>query len=99
MDALAVAVSGVRSAETRLFASAHNVANLATPSFRPLRTLQTSVEGGGSMATLERSPIEGAVSLAHEIAEQIRASTQFNASLRVLAVGSQLRGHLINLVA
>ncbi len=42
------AVSGMRSAEARLATSAHNVANLGTPAFRPLRGTQESVEGGGS---------------------------------------------------
>ena len=99
MDALAIAASGMRSAELRLFASAHNTANFTTPSFRPLRTVQSTAPGGGSLAHLEQSPREAPVSLVREVAEQIRASTQFRASLRVFAVSADVRGSLVDLVA
>ena len=99
MDALAIAASGIRSAALRHAASAHNVANLATPSFRPLRTTQVSIEHGGSVAHARQTPTAEEVDLAREYVEQIRAALQFKGSLRVLALGSALRGSLIDLVA
>ena len=99
MDPLVIAASGMRSAELRLAASAHNVANLGTPSFRPLRVTQTSIHEGGSVAHQRQEPHAREVDLAHEILEQIRASSQFEASLRVYAVASGTQGYLIDLFA
>ena len=99
MDPLTIAVSGVRSAEVRLASSAHNVANLTTDSFRPLRTEQTSVAGGGSVARLRQETQPRPVELTHEILEQIRASLQFKASLRVFATTAEMRGQLVDLLA
>lgn len=99
MDPLSIAASGMRSAEIRLAASAHNVANLTTPSFRPLRVHQTSLEGGGSVASARQEPVAREVDLTREFVDQILASLQFNASLRVLSVSSETRGRLVDLLA
>ena len=99
MDPLAIAASGIRSAELRLAASAHNVANLGTPSFRPLRADQVSVAGGGSAARVQQEPTPREVDFAREVVEQMRASFQLNASLRVYATVSETRGHLLDLLA
>jgi len=99
MDAFSVAASGLRSAELRLSASAHNVANLTTPSFRPLRAEQTSVEGGGSSVELRQAASPQEVDLARELIQQILATSQFDASLRVLAVATEMRGQLLDQLA
>ena len=99
MGALSIAASGLRSAELRLAASAHNVANLTTPSFRPLRTIQTSLEGGGSSAQVRQEPRAREVDLAHEVVEQMLATYQFKASARTFAVVAETRGHLVDLLA
>ena len=99
MDPLAIAASGVRSAELSLFASAHNVANSATASFRPLRVDQASVEGGGSVAHLRQAPHGQEVDLARELIGQARAASQLRASLGVFAMASDTRGHLVDLLA
>lgn len=99
MDPLDLAASGMHSASLRLAASAHNVANLTTDSPRPLRTIQTSAASGGSEATLVREPAGRKVDLTREIVEQTRASTQYNASLRVFSVVSEMQGQLIDLLA
>ncbi len=99
MDPLTVAASGMRSAELRLAASAHNVANLGTASFRPLRATQVSLASGGSAAQVrqERDPRE--VDLAREIVDQMTASLQFEASARVVDVAAKTRGTLLDLLA
>ncbi len=99
MDPLAIAASGIRSAETRLAASAHNVANLGTRSFRPLTATQTAVRGGGSAVYVRQEPLPREVELPRELVEQIRAASQLRASLRVLAVAAETRGHLIDVLA
>ena len=98
MDIFGIAASGLHSAEVRLAASANNIANLSTQSYRPLRAVQEEVAIGGSLARIQRATSPGPVNLAREIVEQSRASFQYTASLRVLATGFELRGQLIDLL-
>lgn len=99
MDSLAIAASGLRSAEVRLAASAHNVANLNTSSFRPVRAIQTSVKAGGSVAHMRQGSRVQEVDLAREFVEQSRASLQFKSSARVASVASKTTARLIDLLA
>jgi flagellar basal-body rod protein FlgC len=99
MDPLAIAASGIRSAQQRLAASAHNVANLTTPAFRPLETVQSSVRGGGAAAITRQAASPGEVDLSRELVEQILARTQFQGSLRVISVASEMHGSLVDLLA
>lgn len=99
MDALHIAATGVRSAEVRLAASAHNVANLTTLAFRSLRVNQSALEGGGSVARAQQSPLPEEVDLLHEFVEQMRASLQFRGSLRVLDAAFETQGSLVDLLA
>ena len=98
MNTLAIGVSGLHSAEVRLAASAHNLANLTTEGFRPVRTIQEEVVTGGSTARIDqvRGPVK--VDLVHETAELARASLQYTASLRLIAVEFDLRGQLVDLL-
>ena len=98
MDISAIAVSGMRSAERRLAASAHNVANFTTEEFHPLSVRQVSTEPG-SAAQVERAETPRPVDLVREFSEQIRAAHQFKASLRVLGVSQDLHGATIDLFA
>ena len=99
MDSLSIAASGIRSASVRMSASAHNLANLTTASFRPLRIDQTSDEEGGSSARLTRASAPEEVDVAREIISQIRARTQFGGSLRVFGADAEMRGKLIDMTA
>ena len=98
MNTLAIGVSGLYSAEVRLAASTHNVANLTTEGFRPVRTIQQEVVTGGSTARIGqvRSPAE--VDLVHETVERSRARLQYTAWLRLIAVEFDLRGQLADLL-
>ncbi len=99
MDSLTIAASGLRSAELRMAASARNVANLNTPAFRPLRTHQVSLAGGGSAAQVTQEARPQEVDLAREFLEQIRAGFQYKASLRTYAAAAEMRGHLLDILA
>lgn len=99
MGALEIAATGMRSAEVRLGASAHNVANLTTADFRPLRTVQTALEGGGSVAVSRQEAQPREVDYAREVVEQLLAASQFRASLRVFAVAAENDRHLVDLLA
>ena len=98
MDVASIAQSGIRSAELRLAASAHNVANLNTEDFHPLVARQVSA-APGSRVSIERSATAAPVDLLHEMVEQLRAAHQFRASLRVLGISASTHGALIDLFA
>ncbi len=99
MDTSGIALSGMRSAQTRVAVSAHNVANLLTQDFRPQRAVQTSRAGGGAEASVATSPAPESVSLEREIVDQIVAKTQFKASARVLDAELEMRGSLLDILA
>ena len=93
------ALAGMNSSQTRIATSAHNLANLLTSEFRPLRSDQVALKSGGSEARVSQASRPEHVDIAREIVGQIQASTQYNASLRVLAVDAELRGVLIDMFA
>ena len=99
MDTVAIGLSGMQSAGTRIAVSAHNVANLLTERFRPQRAVQSSVAGGGSEARVETAPAPESVDLAQEMIDQIVSKTQFKASARVVDVGLEMRGSLLDILA
>ena len=99
MDSMAIGLSGVRSASVHVAASAHNVANLLTPAFRPLRVVQTTAPGGGSEARAVQEPDPRPVDLPREIVGQMQAGLQFRASLRVIETSESTTGRLIDLFA
>lgn len=99
MDAMTTALSGMQSAQTRISTSAHNLANLLTRDFEPLRSDQVTRASGGSEAHVSPSGRAEPVSIAREVVDQIQASTQYTASLRVLEVGADLRGSLLDILA
>ncbi|MFQ5698141.1 MAG: flagellar basal body rod protein [Myxococcota bacterium] len=94
-----IALSGISAAEVRLGASAHNVANLLTKDFRPLRSHQTAVAQGGTRAQVEQAPAPETVDLAGELVNQMTASLQARASMRVLGTDLGLIGSLLDLFA
>lgn len=89
----------MRSAQVHLAGSAHNVANLLTPSFQPLRSVQTSLASGGSVAVSQQEASPRPVDLADEFVTQMLASLQWNASLRAVEVGQEMQGQLVDLFA
>lgn len=99
MDALSIALSGMQSAQTRMAASAHDVANFATEGFRPLRVVQSTLDGGGSVARAVPAAAPEEVDLAGELVEQMLAGHQFHASLRVLGATSEMLGRVLDVFA
>jgi len=99
MDALSVGASSLDSAELRLSAAAHNVANLGTEPFHPVQVVQQAALAGGSTARIEKAAKPASVDLVHQMLEQSRASIQYTASLRLIAAEDDLRGQLANLLA
>lgn len=90
--------SGMEAAMTQLGASAHNVANLATPDFRRQRVEQQAVPGAGVRASVDRSDLEG-VNLEEEVVNQLQAKHGFLANLAVFKTYDQMAGALLDLRA
>ena len=94
----AIALSGMQAATTTLQASAHNVANLATPEFHPQRVLASPRPKGGVDTRVERTSDDG-TDLAREFVDQIVASTQYRANAKVVRVTRDTDAALINILA
>ena len=92
-DATSIALSGIRAGETRLAGASHNLANLLTEDFHPVRTEQEEVAEGGTRATQRRATEPEDVS----IAEQTRASLQVEASVRALDTALGTLGSVLDI--
>ena len=99
IDASTAALSGVRAGQTRLGASAHNVANLLTEDFRPLEVQQSAQAQGGVDVSVSQAAQPREVSLVDELVDQQLASLQTRASLRVLETDLDLLGQIVDLKA
>ena len=90
-----IALSGMRAAQTRLDASAHNIANLQTKDFHRQEVTQQAVEGGGTSAQLRSAQAAGE-DLPTDLVEQVSASYSFIASLKVIETEKKMMGALLN---
>ncbi len=95
-----VALSGVRAAIDRIQASSHNVANLSTEGFRPIKVRQVE-EGaaGGARVQVERASQPEPVDIVDELVSAKVASLQARASMRVLETDLDLMGSLLDTIA
>lgn len=89
-----IAQSGLQVAQQRLDASAHNVANQNTASFRRHSVQQQEVESAGVQAQTVRG--NQGVALEQEVVEQIGASYAYLANLQVLKTSDRMQGSLLN---
>jgi flagellar hook protein FlgE len=96
-DATSIALSGIAAGQKRLQGSSHNIANLLTEDFHPVRTEQSEVAEGGVQATQEHSAEPEEVSIAKEFAEQALASLQVKASARALNAAIDTLGSLLDI--
>ena len=96
---LSSALSGIQAAKRQISASSHNVANLLTERFRPLRASQSDVAEGGVRASVEQSEQVAPVDVAREIVMTDLATVQAKASARVVETELELLGSLLDLHA
>ncbi len=92
-------MSGIRSAHVGVAAAAHNLANLNTRDFRPVRAVQQSAPGGGSLARVERAPEPESVDIGRELVSMELASAQARASARVAEAERDALGSLFDALA
>lgn len=90
-----VALSGMKAAQTRLDASAHNVANVQTDNFRRHEVTQEAQAAGGTTAIVRQAAAPGEA-LPRDLVEQISAGYSFVANLKVIKTQQQMSGALLD---
>ncbi len=93
-----IALSGMRTAQVSLDASAHNIANAQTPGFRRQLVAPQTQPGGGVTAVQITSP-EAGEALVNDIVQQKVASYGFQANLLTLRTEQRMQGTLLDLFA
>ena len=91
----AIALSGMNAAQTRLQASAHNIANLGTDGFRRQQVVQGDLASGGASVSLSQAPVAGQ-SMEADMVGLLQAKNAFLANLAVFRTGDRLMGSLLD---
>ncbi len=91
----AISLSGMRAGQTALDASAHNIANLATPGFRRELVTNSAMAGGGVTASLSQATQTGNA-IETDFVGQLVAKNQFLANLAVFKTHDQMMGALLD---
>ena len=94
----AIALSGMSSATSRMGASAHNIANLATPGFRRELASQASQPSGGVSTRLDPAPAPGNA-MEDDMVGMLAARNAFLANLAVFRTSDAMAGALLKTVA
>jgi flagellar hook protein FlgE len=94
-----ISLSGMQAAQTRLDASAHNIANQQTEGFQPLEVQQSTQQGGGVSSQVERSSSGAGPSLEDDVVAQLQAKNSFLANLNVFKTNDSMMGSLLNIRA
>lgn len=90
-----IALSGINAAQTRLNASAHNIANMSTDNFRREEVSAQEQPEGGVAVTVNKSGRVG-TDLVQDIVEQKMAALEFKANVQVLKTSTQVMGTLLD---
>jgi flagellar hook protein FlgE len=93
-----ISLSGMQAAQTRLDASAHNIANQQTEGFQPLEVQQSTQADGGVSSQVERSTGAGP-SLEDDVVAQLQAKNSFLSNLNVFKTNDSMLGSLLNIRA
>ena len=97
-----ISLSGMQAAQTRLQASAHNIANAQTPGFQRQQVVQTAnPESGGVTARVERETQAAAEGgdlghLAEDLVGGKMSLYSFAANLQVVKTGQEMLGTLFD---
>jgi flagellar hook-associated protein FlgK len=110
-SATSIAASGIATAALGVAASAANIANAATPGYRPVRVDQAEQPGGGvsgqpsrpgdplAEVRADRALLGGqGVDLVQEVVAQGRAARLVEANLRSLQAAADLEGELLKIL-
>ena len=89
------ALSGMHAAQTRLAASAHNIANLETEGFHRQTVSQRTPPAGGTLATVDTQTRSGHA-IEADVVGLLQARNHFLANLAVFKTGDQMTGSLLD---
>ena len=87
----------MRDAAVRLDVAANNVANAATPGFKPSRVESVGFPGGGVLSTVVPGDIEG-VDLAGELVGMMMAQVAFAANAKIMSTTFQAERRALDLL-
>jgi flagellar hook protein FlgE len=90
-----IALSGLNTAQFRLDAAAHNIANAQTPDFRRQQVVAQALPEGGVTSSVRQADAIGE-NLAEDIVQTMVAAYSFKANLHVLQIESGLVGALLD---
>lgn len=92
-------LSGMNAAQTRLDASAHNIANLSTQDFTRQEVQQSDSVNGGVKVSLTSSSAGAGNNLEADMVEQLQSKSLYQANLSVLKANIAMMGTLIDIKA
>lgn len=93
-----ISLSGMNAAQTRLQASAHNIANFNTPDFTRQEVMQSTLAEGGTRADVVQAGSSGA-NLEADMVQQLLAKNSFMANLLTFKSSNSALGSLLDTFA
>lgn len=93
-----IAQSGLQAAQTRLGASAQNIANMQTEGFRRDVVSAQASPQGGVVVSLSKAAQPGP-DLTQDVVDQMGAKTAFTANVQVLKAADRMMGSLLDVRA
>lgn len=90
IEAISTALSGMFAATKRVDASASNIANMSTPGYTPVTTIQTTSQNGGVMAENRVRAGVDQVELSEEAVNLKLAEISYKANISVLKVADEM---------
>lgn len=92
-------LSGMLAAQTRLDASAHNIANLSTAGFTRQEVRQSDAANGGTSTSLTSSSAGAGNNLEADMVAQLQSKNTYMANLSVFKANNEMMGTLVNIKA
>lgn len=92
-------LSGINAAQTRLDASAHNIANLSTLDFTRQEVQQRDSVNGGVSTSLTSNSAGAGNNLEADMVEQLQSKNTYLANLSVFKAKNDMMGNLVNIKA
>jgi flagellar basal body rod protein FlgC len=96
LKAMDRAVSGMRLAESKLAASAHNTANTLTDGFARVQAEGAEARDGGVEVNISSLPPESGPDPVAEIIEQKSAAVMYRANLKVVKTAEEMIGEILD---
>jgi len=96
MSIASISLSGTNAAQTRLGATAHNIANLVTPDFRRQQVQQASEPVAGGVVTTPSRAAQPGDALETDVVGALQAKNSFLANLTVFRTQDKMMGALLN---